>query len=211
MKSQVLHTVWCHISGEAAGEFWHWSLSGVKGLTQHKALAKWGHTVATTLRPAMLAVRGKMQQHCCVLCGHKKCFRRFSETFFVSRTQIFLPQMLHTWQNKSTFWETWSHQQCCCHNVSSFCRGPNEHPPNYIAIKRGQYILAHIYYTWGTCTTNWPSQIVPTCTSKIIFPDRGDSCQSKMAYRCCSNYKSTNLLLDVSDHATNLHNRSRFC
>ena len=27
-----LHTVWCHISCEAAGEFWHWSLSGVKGL-----------------------------------------------------------------------------------------------------------------------------------------------------------------------------------
>ena len=32
MKSQVLHTVWCNISCEAAGEFWHWSLSGVKGL-----------------------------------------------------------------------------------------------------------------------------------------------------------------------------------
>ena len=35
MKSQVLHTVWCYIiSGEAAGEIWHWSLSGVKGLTK---------------------------------------------------------------------------------------------------------------------------------------------------------------------------------
>ena len=33
MKSQVLLTVWCHISGEATGEIWHWSLSGVKGLT----------------------------------------------------------------------------------------------------------------------------------------------------------------------------------
>ena len=32
MKSQVLHTVWCHISCEAAGEIWHRSLSGVKGL-----------------------------------------------------------------------------------------------------------------------------------------------------------------------------------
>ena len=31
MKSQVLHTVWCHISGEAAGEIWNWSLLGVKG------------------------------------------------------------------------------------------------------------------------------------------------------------------------------------
>ena len=34
MKSQVLLTVWCHISGEAAGEIWRWSLSGVKGLNQ---------------------------------------------------------------------------------------------------------------------------------------------------------------------------------
>ena len=25
--------MWCHISCEAAGEFWHWSLSGVKGLS----------------------------------------------------------------------------------------------------------------------------------------------------------------------------------
>ena len=32
MKSQVLHTVWCNISGEAAGEIWTWSLLGVKGL-----------------------------------------------------------------------------------------------------------------------------------------------------------------------------------
>ena len=32
MKSQVLHTMWCNISGEAAGEIWKWSLLGVKGL-----------------------------------------------------------------------------------------------------------------------------------------------------------------------------------
>ena len=33
MKSQVLHTVWCYISGEAAsGVIWNWSLLGVKGL-----------------------------------------------------------------------------------------------------------------------------------------------------------------------------------
>ena len=31
MKSQVLHTVWGHISGEAAGEIWNWSLLGVQG------------------------------------------------------------------------------------------------------------------------------------------------------------------------------------
>ena len=26
MKGQILHTVWCYISGEAAGEIWNWSL-----------------------------------------------------------------------------------------------------------------------------------------------------------------------------------------
>ena len=31
MKSQVLHTVWCNISGEAAGEILNWSLLGVTG------------------------------------------------------------------------------------------------------------------------------------------------------------------------------------
>ena len=33
MKSQVLHTVWWNISGEAVGEIWNWSLLGVKGLS----------------------------------------------------------------------------------------------------------------------------------------------------------------------------------
>ena len=33
MKSQVLHAVWCNISGEATGEIWNWSLLGDKGLT----------------------------------------------------------------------------------------------------------------------------------------------------------------------------------
>ena len=33
MKSQVLHTVWSNISGEAVGGIWNWSLVGVKGLT----------------------------------------------------------------------------------------------------------------------------------------------------------------------------------
>ena len=37
MKSQILHTVWCCISGEAAGEIWHWSLFGVKGLKAKSA------------------------------------------------------------------------------------------------------------------------------------------------------------------------------
>ena len=40
MKSQVLHTVQCNISAEAAGEIWHWSLLGVKGL-KLALLSKW--------------------------------------------------------------------------------------------------------------------------------------------------------------------------
>ena len=35
----------------------------------------------------MLPVRGKTWQHCCAPHGRKKCFWRFSETFFVCRTQ----------------------------------------------------------------------------------------------------------------------------
>ena len=38
MESQVLYTVWCRISGEAAGEIWTWSLLGVKGLIQCEGL-----------------------------------------------------------------------------------------------------------------------------------------------------------------------------
>ena len=52
MKSQVLHTVWCHISCEAAGEFWHWSLSEVKGLSA-------GQTDATCC-----------MQHCWIMLQH---------------------------------------------------------------------------------------------------------------------------------------------
>ena len=36
MKSQVLHAVWCNISGEAAGEISTSSLLGVKGLMKEK-------------------------------------------------------------------------------------------------------------------------------------------------------------------------------
>ena len=32
MENQVLHTVWCNISGEATGEIWNGSLLGLNGL-----------------------------------------------------------------------------------------------------------------------------------------------------------------------------------
>ena len=34
MKSQILHTVWCNITCEAAGGIWTWSLLRVKGLSK---------------------------------------------------------------------------------------------------------------------------------------------------------------------------------
>ena len=36
MKSKILHTVWCSITGEAAGEIWTWSL--FKGLKAQQSL-----------------------------------------------------------------------------------------------------------------------------------------------------------------------------
>ena len=36
----------------------------------------------------MLPVLGKTRQHCCAPRGHKECFWRFSETFFVSATNV---------------------------------------------------------------------------------------------------------------------------
>ena len=39
MKSQVLHAVWCNISGEAAREIWNWSLLGIEGFSSLKLKA----------------------------------------------------------------------------------------------------------------------------------------------------------------------------
>ena len=55
MKSQIPHTVRCNITGEAAGEIWHWSLLGVKGLiTISKPLTEpwaWECSVTGTVNP----------------------------------------------------------------------------------------------------------------------------------------------------------------
>ena len=56
MKSQVLHTVWCYISGEAAGEISYWSLLGMKGLTS-------GLGIFNDLRVGICANRGKARNH----------------------------------------------------------------------------------------------------------------------------------------------------
>ena len=43
MKNQVLHTVWCNIAGETAGEMWNWSLLGVNGLKRSPERKNFGH------------------------------------------------------------------------------------------------------------------------------------------------------------------------
>ena len=48
MKSKVLHTVWCNISGEAAGEIWHWSLLTTQRFTAHAGMC--GKTLSCQLK-----------------------------------------------------------------------------------------------------------------------------------------------------------------
>ena len=48
MKSQVLHTVWCNISGEAAGEIWKWltlALPSSKSTFSQLYKEKWSDAV----------------------------------------------------------------------------------------------------------------------------------------------------------------------
>ena len=72
------------------------------------------------LWPPMLPVHGKTRQHCsCAPRGHKKWFWRFSETFFVSATNVACVA------KRVNIWEIWPCQQLYCrHNVSSFCLLP---------------------------------------------------------------------------------------
>ena len=55
--SQVLHTVWCNISGEAAGETWNWSLLGVKGLSV---------TMSQCLKTSVRVMNGRALTRLCV-------------------------------------------------------------------------------------------------------------------------------------------------
>ena len=113
--------------------------------------------MVATLYPAMLPVHGKTRQHCCAPRRHKKFFWRFSETFFVSRTQNGFDTNVAHVAKRGHIWETWSHQQCCRHNVSSFCRphshitglnnsrATNQNSPNFLLYIRWGVI------SWVTC------------------------------------------------------------
>ena len=62
MKSHVLHTVWCNISGEAAGEIWYWSLLGVKGLSHCPSLLS--ARLHRCVEPALPVFPGRHVSHC---------------------------------------------------------------------------------------------------------------------------------------------------
>ena len=62
MNSQVLHTVWCNIPVEAAGEIWHWSPLGVKGLISISGPA-----------PSPGGVRGRLHRSCAHRLGVHRC------------------------------------------------------------------------------------------------------------------------------------------
>ena len=82
MKSQDLHTVWCNISGETAGEIWDWSLAGVKGLN------KIGQLNATLEDPRLrshaqsffLSTTGQGPWRDVALCATCRRFRRQART-----------------------------------------------------------------------------------------------------------------------------------
>ena len=68
MKSQVLHTVRCDITGGAAGEVWTSSLSGVKGLTKLCGGEMWRKS-KTDLRILQILLGGLMEvTSLCYLC-----------------------------------------------------------------------------------------------------------------------------------------------
>ena len=53
MKSQVLYTVWCNLSGETVGEILHRSLLGAKGLTQTFAYITYRNLAVRKIMEAM--------------------------------------------------------------------------------------------------------------------------------------------------------------
>ena len=81
MKSQVLHTVWCNITGEATGEIWTWSLLGVKGLSPQKNGNTITHiiivpfppvvesNVPVSAKPEKEQTRGEYQAHILPTCN----------------------------------------------------------------------------------------------------------------------------------------------
>ena len=62
MKSQVLLTVRCNISGGAGGEIWHWSLSGVKGLNYDQR-PRFVHVLTACSSFALVLGRGSSTAH----------------------------------------------------------------------------------------------------------------------------------------------------
>ena len=74
MKSQVLHTMWCNITGDSTGQIWNWSLLGVKGLKRELHWSKSSGLPVNTLGlerlpPGVARPRSfRMRCACCSPC-----------------------------------------------------------------------------------------------------------------------------------------------
>ena len=77
MKSQVLHTTWCNISGEAAGGIWNWSLLGVKVLNVY-----WLRYRCMSSRYAVFTVHWLVQTGSCFSVA---AVRQLSLAHFITR------------------------------------------------------------------------------------------------------------------------------
>ena len=139
MKSQVLHTVWCDISGEAAGGIWHWSLVGVKGLIFSSTLV--GDSRIPRPNPVT------WNRH------------RGNTLFGRPGTPILSQQLLHTMTNPRLFWQlvvtfinvtTWPRYQCICRNINRAQGKQSLH-------SRWNFISTFTEFIWPSqwMLTNW--------------------------------------------------------
>ena len=109
MKSQALLTVWCNISGGAGGEFWHWSLSGVKGLK----CAWCSRAVWAPHRWSKVNI----QCGCAVIYLHCHIPRRFSGWMWVGHESHYVcltkevGMLVSIWSNEQCFTSSWGNSQ----------------------------------------------------------------------------------------------------
>ena len=190
MKSQVLHTVWCFISGEAAGKIWCWSLSGMKGLNRkcfalvagvvHQGEAR---VVQVNLLAAPSSPRTSWRASC--LCsgtsslpGHSHCSAgssRLSWSFHTVCTTRRLCRSQHSSHHSS------DHYPCPWWWTSFRCEASTSLPPNLNTSPRSactatahpQRRNCHIWHT--RCLRSSP--LSPLVTRSVCWPSSDGCCQ----------------------------------
>ena len=88
MKSHVLHTVWCNISGEAAGEIWNWSLLGVRELTP----SFHSFSIGSCPWPCPAQCAPMCSPLCCRGYGRQQTFPSYRGASFYPQAAAYLPR-----------------------------------------------------------------------------------------------------------------------